>query len=425
MSAQQDRTPREGAHRILIVGGGAGGLELATRLGDRLRAPEAEVVLVDASLTHVWKPLLHELAAGSLDTGNNELDYLSHGRRHGFQFHLGVMDELDRTRRRIWLQAMHDDDGQLIAERRMLHYDTLVMAVGSEVNDFHTPGVREHALSLNTVEDARRLHKRLLLQCLRLNEGTPVEPHIAIIGGGATGVELAAELRDTMAQYSAHANSSEPLNTRITLVEASPDILSNLPPPLREKVRSELMARGIQVMTGQRVEAVVPQGVRFKGGAQLDAHIVIWAAGVKAPEWLSQLDGLACNKLNQLLVTPTLQTTFDEAVFAMGDCAACSPPGRDKPVPPLAQAAHQQARHLAESLPMRIRRRQALPDFVFKDHGSLVSLGPDKHQHDGGPALARSLGSDARGARGGHRRQARRPGEVKGVAGTWKDLTDS
>jgi NADH dehydrogenase len=288
------------------------------------------------------------------------------------------MDCLDRARREICLQAMHDEDGHLIAERRVLRYDTLVMAVGSEVNDFHTPGVREHALALNTVADARKLHKRILLQCLRLNEGTPVAPHIAIIGGGATGVELATELRDAMREYSDHANSKHSLHTRITLIEAADEILGNLPSPLRAKVRHELAARGIEVMTGQRVEAVTAQGVTIAGGKEIDARIVIWAAGVKAPEWLTNLDGLATNKTHQLLVDPTLQTTIDPDIFAMGDCAACVPPGRDKPVPPLAQAAHQQAGHLAHVLPMRIRGRDALPPFVFHDHGSLVSLGQDK-----------------------------------------------
>lgn len=360
-------------------------MELATRLGHCLKPPLAEVTLVDASLTHVWKPLLHEVAAGSLDTGNNEIDYLAHGHRHGFRFHLGAMEGLDRGARQVFLAPAHDEDGALIAPRRALGYDTLVMAVGGEVNDFHTPGVHEHALLLNTVADARRLHRRIFLQCLRLNEDMEKAPgpqagvRIAIIGGGATGVELASELRDALTAYGAHAEGGQPLmHTRISLIEAAPDILSNLPAPLRATVREELARRDIEVMTGQRVEAVTEQGVRIAGGTSLDAQLVVWAAGVKAPAWLAQLDGLACNPLNQLLVTPTLQTTLDPAIFAMGDCAACQPPGRDKPIPPLAQAAHQQAAYLARVLPMRIAGRETLPPFAFHDHGSLVSLGPDK-----------------------------------------------
>lgn len=373
-------------HRVLIVGGGAGGMELATRLG-RLRLPHAEVTLVDASLTHVWKPLLHEVAAGTLDAGGSEIDYLAHGHKHGFRFHLGVMDGLDRAARQVFLQAAHDEDGAPIAPRRALRYDTLVMAVGSEVNDFQTPGVREHALSLNTVADARRLHRRIFLQCLRINESESAQAakdiaedvRIAIVGGGATGVELATELRDALTAYGLHAEGGQPMmHTRIALIEAAPDILSNLPAPLRETVRAELARRDIQVMTGQRVEAVTPQGVNIAGGTTLDAQLVIWAAGVKAPAWLTGLDGLACNKLNQLMVTQTLQTTLDPAIFAIGDCAACIPPGRDRPIPPLAQAAHQQAAHLARVLPRRIAGAEALPPFTFRDHGSLVSLGPDK-----------------------------------------------
>lgn len=365
-------------HRVLIVGGGAGGLELATRLGRRMKSNSVEVVLVDASLTHVWKPLLHEVAAGSLDTGNNEIDYLAHARQHNFQFHLGVMEGLDRRLRQIWLKPIHDEAGALIAERRALRYDTLVMAVGSQVNDFHTPGVCENALMLNTFEDARRLHKRLFAACLQLNEGMPAKTDIAIIGGGATGVELAAELRDALAQYASYTHSTAPLQARITLVEASDKILGNLPEAVREKVTQGLQDKDIQVLTGKRVEAVNPQALQIAGGESIPAQLIIWAAGVKAPSWLTQLDGLECNKLNQLQVTPTLQCTKDNHIFAFGDCASCMLPGRDKPLAPLAQAAHQQARYLAEVLPLHIQGHKLLPNFTFRDQGALIALGTDK-----------------------------------------------
>jgi NADH dehydrogenase len=288
------------------------------------------------------------------------------------------MDGLDRSQRLVWLQAMCDDEGALLAGRRSLHYDTLVMAIGSLVNDFQTPGVRQHALLLNSVADARRLHKRLFAICLRFNEGVTGTKDIAVIGGGATGVELVAELHDALKAYERYASASEPMGVRITLIEASAQILGHLSEDVRAKVLGDLRDKGIRILTGRAVKEVMADGVRLADGEVLSAGLVVWAAGVKAPDWLSHLDGLPCNRLNQLLVTPTLQSTIDANVFAMGDCAACTPPGQDKPIPPLAQAAHQQAAYLARVLPKHIRGHQKLPPFTFHDHGSLISLGVRK-----------------------------------------------
>ncbi|MGE5450673.1 MAG: NAD(P)/FAD-dependent oxidoreductase [Acidobacteriota bacterium] len=365
-------------HRIVIVGGGAGGLELATRLGDSLTDSKIQVVLVDASLTHIWKPLLHEVAAGSLDTGNNEIDYLAHARQHGFQFHLGSMESLDRQQKQIWLNPIVDDTGQRIAERRAIGYHTLVMAIGSLVNDFHTPGVAEHALSLNSVDDARNLHKHVLAACLRMNEGVPTQTDIAIVGGGATGVELAAELHQTLQEYARYTDAKASGQSRITLIEAGKDILAHLPDALRSKVKAELQAKPIRLMTETQVKAVQADGVQTANGGFIGAQIVVWAAGVKGPDLLTRLDGLDCNKINQLVVRPTLQTTRDEHIFALGDCAAFTPKGQDKPIPPLAQAAHQQALYLARVLPLHVQGQTTLPEFVYKSHGALISLGTDK-----------------------------------------------
>lgn len=373
-----DVDKRAARHRVLIVGGGAGGLELATRLGHVFKGDPVDVVLVDAALTHVWKPLLHEVAAGSLDMGNNEIDYLTHAHQHGFQFHLGTMEKLDRAHRKIWLAPRYDDVGMLMADRRALRYDTLIMAVGSHVNDFHTPGVAEHAIMLNTLADAQRLHMRMLSICLRINEGTPVDSDIAIIGAGATGVELAAELHGALKQYTRYVNEPRLLKVRIKLVEAADTILGNLPAKVRARVGKWLDEKGIQVLTGQRVQEVTAEGLKMAQGPMVPAQLVIWAAGVQAPAWLAQLDGLPCNKLNQLLLNANLQSTVDERIFGLGDCVSCTPPGRDKPVPPLAQVAHQQAHYLARVIPLHVRGIRQLPAFAFHDHGSLISLGQDQ-----------------------------------------------
>jgi NADH dehydrogenase len=372
-------------HRIVIVGGGAGGLELAARLGDALhahrgRGPQAEVLLVDASLTHVWKPLLHELAAGTLANSDTIVDFLQQARQHHFRFHLGQMASLDRARQEVWLAPLVDELGEEIAPRRAIRYDTLVLAVGSIVNDFGTPGVREHALALNSAGDAEAFHRRLIAACARaeLNGGGPVD--VVIVGGGATGVELAAELMESvreLARYGEHLRELQ-RPVRLRVVEAGPRLVAAMPEAVSQRVQADLAALGIEVLLGQRVTQVSDGQVMLKdgqGGTQaLPAQLAVWAAGIQGPPVLQQLDGLELNKLHQLVVRPTLQTTHDDAVFALGDCASCAPEPGAAAVPPRAQAAHQEARFLAGVLLKRLQG-QPLPGFRFHDRGALVSIG--------------------------------------------------
>src|SRR5688572_3698512 len=236
-SHMADRKIPDTLHRIVIVGGGAGGLELATRLGDRLgRNRRARVILVDCARTHLWKPLLHEVAAGSMDLYEHDLDYLAQARWHHFEFQLGRMDGLDRTRRVVKIAPTYDEnETEELIKRREIAYDTLVLAVGSRTNDFGTPGAREHAISLDTPKQAEYFHHRLINACIRANAQTaPVRPeqlNVAIIGGGATGVELAAELHKTTRQLLAYGfEKIDPeRDLQLSIIEAGPRILAALP----------------------------------------------------------------------------------------------------------------------------------------------------------------------------------------------------
>lgn len=373
--------PISALHRIVIVGGGAGGLELATRLGDKLgKRGEAEVTLVDRSRTHIWKPLLHEVAAGSMDVGHHAVDYLAQAHQHHFRYRVGEMIGLDRAKREVCLAATFDEDRNEITPARSFSYDTLVIAVGSGSNDFGTPGAAEHAIPLDTPEQAERFQRRLVNGLIRAHsQPGPVrlgQLHVAIIGAGATGTELAAELHRTTRQVVAYGlDRIDPdKDLRITLIEAADRVLPAAPPRISEKVTRLLEDIGIDLRTGARVTEVRKDGVQLANGDFVVSELVVWAAGVRAPDFLRDLDGLEGTRNNQLVVTDTLQTTRDPDVFAIGDCAYLMRHDHQAPVPPRAQAAHQQASHLSKQLPRRLQGKPLRP-FRYHDFGSLVSLG--------------------------------------------------
>jgi NADH dehydrogenase len=367
-------------HEIVIVGGGAGGLELATRLGDRLgKRKRAHVTLIDASPSHLWKPLLYEVAAGSLDSYAERLEYLAQGHWHHFRFRLGRMDGLDRARQEVSVAPTLDDDGIEIIPRRSFRYDTLIIAVGSVGNDFGVPGVKAHCIMLDTPEQAREFHRHHINACLRAHtqhrEVTPGQLTVGIVGAGATGVELAAELHDTTRELSAYGlEKIDPdKNLKLLIVEASDRILPGLPPRLSAAAAERLAELGVEMHTRERIVEVRADGMLTADGKFIPASMMVWSAGIKAPDFLKGLDGLETNRLNQLVVRPTLQTTRDDNIFALGDCAACPMPNGSN-VPPRAQAAHQQASLMAKAICRRFRGKPLL-EYVYRDYGSLVALG--------------------------------------------------
>ena len=372
------------AHRIVIVGGGAGGLELATKLGDRFNADNVQVTLVDKNRTHIWKPKLHEVAAGSMDLADQELDYIAQAHWHHFKFRMGELTSIDRENQQIQISAYVDESGELVTPIQTIPYDTLVISIGSLTNDFGTQGVEKYAQRLESMGDAKRFHLRLVNACLRAQaQTTPLAPHqlkVAIIGAGATGVELAAELhRTTRAIISFGMDRVDPeKDLKVALIEAAPRILPALSPRISTAAEALLSDLGVEVMTNAKVQQVEANKVVLSDGVEIPAELIVWAAGVKAPDFLKGIGGLETNHVNQLLVLPTLQTTLDPNIFAIGDCAACPWPeannGKGGIVPPRAQAAHQQATHLYKQI-NRIINKQSLKPYKYKDFGSLVSLG--------------------------------------------------
>lgn len=372
----------EKLHHIVIVGGGAGGLELATSLGDSLgRKNKAVITLIDSGRTHVWKPLLHEIAAGSMDPEKHELNYLAQAHWHHFKFRLGRMNGLDRKKKEVLLDPYHDEYGFEVIPARGIPYDSLVIAIGSTTNDFGVKGANKHSIALDTQVQAEKFHRKLHNALVRAQtQVTPIEAgqlDVAIVGAGATGVELAAELHNTTRELAAYGldNVDAEKDIKISIVEASEQLLPALPRKLANSVELELKKLGVQVNTSERVIEVTAKGVHTHSGRFIPSALVVWAAGIKAPDFLKNIAGLETNSINQLVVEQTLQTSLDPNVFAFGDCAACPWLGHTGNVPPRAQAAHQQASTLVKTMNARVAGKKKLPTYKYSDYGSLVNLG--------------------------------------------------
>ena len=372
-------------HKIVIVGGGAGGLELATRLGHAYgRRRRALITLVDKNRTHIWKPKLHEIASGSMDLGDHEVDYMAQAHWNHFTFRLGELKGLDRHNKRIELAPYMDEEGKAVTPIQHIDYDTLVICIGSLSNDFGTKGVKEHALKLETLHDAKSFHSKMVNACIRAHNQSGAilnrQLHVAIIGAGATGVELAAELHRTTREVVSFGLDRIDVDKdiKVSLIEAADRILPALLPRLSQATEELITRLGVQVLTSSKVMEVLPTGIRLADGREIESELVVWAAGVKAPDYLKEFGGLETNRINQLVVSETLQTTRDPDIFALGDCAACpcsdADGGRAGIVPPRAQAAHQQATHMLGQIKRRFANRPLRP-YRYRDFGSLVSLG--------------------------------------------------
>ncbi|AIW18411.1 NAD(P)/FAD-dependent oxidoreductase [Vibrio coralliilyticus] len=361
--------------RIIVVGGGAGGLELVTKLGRTLgRKRRAKVTLVDRKASHLWKPLLHEVATGSLDEGVDALSYRAHAKNHHFDFQMGSLEDIDRERKVITLGELRDEHDELLMPGRELEYDILIMALGSTSNDFNTPGVREHCIFLDSTEQAYKFRTEMNNEFLKLHakhgHGTV---DIAIVGAGATGVELSAELHNAVKElrtYGFGDLDSSKLN--VNLIEAGERILPALPARISSAAHHELTKLGVNVRTTTMVTEAGANGLTTKDGEKIPAQIMVWAAGIKAPDFVKNIGGLETNRINQLIVKDTLQTTLDDDIFVIGDLAQCTQADGSF-VPPRAQAAHQMASCAFSNIVAKLNGRE-LKAYVYKDKGSLVSL---------------------------------------------------
>lgn len=364
--------------KIVIVGGGAGGLELATKLGRKMgRRGKADVLLIDRQQTHIWKPLLHEVAAGSLDDAVDAVSYRVHAHKHGFAFQLGTLCDIDRGKKRIELCALGDEQGNELLPERFINYDILVLAIGSVSNDFGVEGISQHCTFLDCPDQARQFHRQLVNQFMRLNQLIEQDPNqklsIAIVGGGATGVELAAELFNARQWFSLYGLHNVDLgHFNVTLIEAGPRILGNLSERISGTVQKTLLGLGLEIRCNTQVKKAEAGALHTADGDCIEAHLTVWAAGIKAPEFLKNFGELKTNKLNQIVVNEYLQPEQDSSIYVLGDCAGRAL-GENGWVPPRAQSAHQMASSIYQNL-RRVLAGKTQRAFVYKDHGSLIFL---------------------------------------------------
>ncbi len=361
--------------RIVIIGGGAGGLELATQLGRKLGKKNlAQIILVDKNRTHIWKPLLHEVATGSLDSDLDGVVYSAHAAKHGYQFQLGTFCGLSPEEKSISVAPITDDSGKVLLPERQIQFDKLVIAIGSVSNDFNTPGVKDNCFFLDSHQQANRFHNALLDSFTRVHQSDSInELNIAIVGGGATGVELSAELyhvTDLLKVYGLSKMTADKLN--IHLIEAGPRILPALTERIAASARHELTQLGVTVLENTRISEATAAGFVTSEGKLISANLMLWAAGVKAPDFIKHMQQFELNRANQIKVKSTLKSTMNDDIYVIGDCCAFEQADGSF-VPPRAQSAHQMAQ-CAEKNIIKEMNAEPLIEYVYVDHGSLVNL---------------------------------------------------
>ena len=361
-------------HQVVVIGGGIGGIVTATHLARRLRRTDRAVVtLIDRNFAHAWKPMLHTFAAGTANFAVQSFSFAPHARRNGFVYRPGELSGLDRASKTLKLGPITLPDGQSKLPGTTVSYDTLVLAIGSHSNDFNTPGVGEHCCFIDDVGQALAFNGALRSQIIQAMDDN-TEAKVAIVGGGATGVELAAELTRGTEIFATYVPAKLSARLHVTLIESGPRLLGGFPERISQAVENKLKQLGVEVRTDTKVVAADERGLSLENGTRIDAGMRVWATGVKAPPIAAKLDGLDVNRRGQISVRPTLQTTSDDSIFALGDCASL--PGADgRPLPTTAQVARQQAVLLARSLADRLTRDRPLREFSFRDMGTLIALG--------------------------------------------------
>jgi NADH:ubiquinone reductase (H+-translocating) len=357
-------TPAAACPRVLVLGGGFAGVGAAQKLHDA----DADVTLVDRHDYHTFQPLLYQLASGLLDqtaVGHSLRDLLEH---HGnATIHTASVTGVDLDARTATFEGLAP-----------ITYDYLVLALGAEVNFFGTEGAAEHAFPMYTLPHAVRLKDHLLERWETADRDPDVLAdgalNVVVVGGGPTGVETAGAIAELytgdLAKDFANVTGAD---ARVTLVEAGPDVFPMFKPKLREYTTKALADRGVEVRTGTAVKSVSPTRVTLASGDVLEAHTLVWGAGLQGNALVRSL-GIELARGNRIAVGPELQLPDHPEVYVVGDIAAITDDKVQQVLPQLGSVALQSGEHAGETIARRIAGKKTRP-FRYRDKGTMATIG--------------------------------------------------
>jgi NADH dehydrogenase len=350
--------------RVLVLGGGFGGLGAVKKLEDA----DADVVLIDAHDYHTFQPLLYQLATGLLEPSavGHALRDLVHGQENA-TVHMTSVTAVDLEGREVQF-----------ADMAALSYDYLVVALGAEVNFFGTEGAADHAFPMYTLTDAIRLKEHML----RRWEAADKDPslvddgalNVVVVGGGPTGVESAGAIAELYRNDFAKDYPSIPQeHARIVLVEAGPTVFAMFKPNLQTYTAEALQERTVEVVTGERVASVAPTRVTLASDTTIAAHTLVWGAGLQGNQLVQSL-GLDLERGNRIGVGPELAVAGHPDVYAVGDVAAITDAKTGQVLPQLGSVALQAGEHAGETIARRLEGKEPKP-FKYRDKGTMATIG--------------------------------------------------
>jgi NADH dehydrogenase len=363
-------TTADGLHKVVIIGGGFGGLYAARDLAGK----NVSVTLVDRRNHHLFQPLLYQVATGGLSPA-----HIAHPLRSVFA--------RDKNVRVLMDEVVHIDpfEKSVTLSDAAVRYDSLIVAAGASSHYFGNDEWETAAPSLKSIEDATRIRQTILTAFEKAERTSDTERRkalltFAVVGGGPTGVELAGTLGE-IANYTLREDvrSIDPSDAKIVLIEAGEKILPSYRDDLGGRARADLEDLGVNVLTKTSVREVSNDSLTLESEERtytLGAHTVLWAAGVKASPLAQTLAGATnaeSDRSGRLYVTQFLNLPGHEDVFVIGDMAHCKGPDRN-PLPGVAPVAMQQGRHAAATILRRIAGKEDLP-FAYRDRGSMATIG--------------------------------------------------
>lgn len=335
---------------ILILGGGFGGIRAALDLEKKLK-DKANITLVDKNGYHLFLPALYEVASAF---GIKKDPFAVRLKKSICIPYSTIFEGKDIEFIQAEVTGIDIQAKKVFADSRVLEYDYLVVALGSQTNDFGVPGVKEYACQFKSIDDALMVNKKLEEAVLKSSASYPAR--IFICGGGFTGVELAAEL-SCCARSLARVNKLKHKSHTITLFEAGPKIL----PMIQEEKRQHLLRRltklGVAVMENSPIEGVSSDHIKLKNGQGFEGDIIVWTAGVKANETLKNVPGLPLAASGKIIVDDFLRVKGPENIFAIGDNVEFIDPKTQRPIPALAYVANDQGKVAAGNLANALEER--------------------------------------------------------------------